>query len=247
CCALVRLAVCCWRAAHQSVIIDEAITYNRFVSGPWLKLFGRYDANNHILSSILVKFSVGMGGLSPFTLRLPSLIAGFFLTLGVFWVLKEVESVAVRWTVFALFCLHPLLFDFSIAARGYSLSLAFFIWALYFCLDRRYMPGGLLLGLSIGANLSMLFPVLAMLLIVALLDRKVSLNLVVPALLLGALINAPALLHARMSDFYAGYPALRPAVVSFVFSSLHAKPDNPGILGGMDAASAIATFGLPVF
>jgi hypothetical protein len=245
-CALVRFAVCCWRAAHQSITIDEATTYNQFVSGPWLRLFGRYDANNHILSSVLIKLSVETVGLSPFSLRFPSLIAGFFLTLGLFWLLKRVESPVIRWAVFALFCLYPMLLDFSIAARGYSLSLASFVWALHFCFERRYLPAGFLLGLSIGANLSMLFPVLAMLLVATLLDRKVSLNLAVPALLLGALINGPVLRHARMGDFYAGYPALYPAIKSFVFSSLHAKPDNLGILGGRDTSDLIATFGLPV-
>ena len=108
-CALARLALCCYRAAHQAIIVDEATTYNKFVSGPWRKLFGRYDANNHILSSIMVKSSVFLTGLSPFKLRLPSLIAGFFLTLGVFWLLKRVESWPLRWAAFALICLHPLL------------------------------------------------------------------------------------------------------------------------------------------
>jgi hypothetical protein len=138
-CAVARLAVCCYRAVHQSIIVDEATTYNRFISGPWLKLFGRYDANNHILSSIMVKLSVTLGGLSPFKLRLPSLIAGFFLTVGVFWLLRRIEFWPLRWAAFALVCLHPLLLDFSIAARGYSLSLAFFVWALYFCMEKRYL------------------------------------------------------------------------------------------------------------
>jgi hypothetical protein len=245
-CALVRFAVCCWRATHQSITVDEATTYNQFVSGPWLKLFGRFDANNHVLSSLLIKFSVAIGGLSPFTLRFPSLIAGFFLTLGVFWVLKRVQSPVIRWTVFALFCLHPMMLDFSIAARGYSLSLAFFVWALYFCFDRRYLPAGFLLGLSIGANLSMLFPLLAMLAAVALLERKIPLNLAVPALLVGALINGHSLRHATPQSFYAGYPDLHAAVTSYVFTSLRAKPDQDGILGQWEEADWIGRFGLPL-
>jgi hypothetical protein len=245
-CALVRLAVCCWRAAHQSITVDEATTYNQFVSGPWLKLFGRFDANNHILSSLLIKLSVATGGLSPFTMRFPSLIAGFFLTLGVFWVLKQVQSPVIRWTVFTLLCLHPLLLDFSIAARGYSLSLALFVWALYFCFDRRYLPAGFLLGLSIGANLSMLFPVLAMLVVIALLERKLPLNLVVPAFFVSAVIGGPSLRHATPRSFYLGYPGLHDAVNSYVFSSLHAKPDQLGILGGAEEADRIGMFGLPL-
>ena len=248
-CAFIRFAVCCYRAAHQSIIIDEATTYNKFVSGPWNKLFGRYDANNHILSSFLIKLSVTLGGLSPFTLRFPSLIAGFFLTLGVFWLLKQVQSRTLRWTAFALFCLHPLLLDFSIAARGYSLSLAFFVWALYFTHESRYRLAGLLLGLSIGANLATLFPTLALFAAVTILekDRKAILNLAVPALLAAALITGHSLRKADRSEFYIGYPEFRTAITSFVFTSLHAMPEHDGILGGREASERIGLLGLPLF
>ena len=248
-CALVRFAVCCYRAAHQSIVVDEATTYNKFISGPWRKLFGRYDANNHILSSILMKATVTLGGVSEFKLRLPSLLAGFFLTLGVFWILKRVESRTIRWAAFALICLYPLLLDFSIAARGYGLSLAFFVWGLYFSMDRRYLLAGFLLGLSIAANLATVFPVLALFLVVALFERRVKplLNLIVPALLLAALITGPSLRRAHREDFYIGYPDLHYAVTSFVFTSLHARPDHAGILGDRIAADRIGVFGLPLF
>jgi hypothetical protein len=248
-CALARLAVCCYRAAHQAIIVDEATTYNKFVSGPWRKLlFGRYDANNHILSSIMIKLSVTLGGLSPFNLRLPSLIAGFFLTLGAFWLLKKVDSWPLRWGAFAAICLCPLLLDFSIAARGYSLSLAFFVWALYFSQQRRYLTAGVLLGLSIGANLAILFPVIALIVTVALFERKPLPYLIVPALLLGALINGPSLRRAHREDFYIGYPEFRTAAISFVATSLYAMPDRWGILGVRGVAIVrIVDYGLALF
>jgi hypothetical protein len=248
-CVLARLAVCCYRAVHQSIIVDEATTYNRFVSGPWLKLFGRYDANNHILSSIMIKLSVTLGGLSPFMLRLPSLIAGFFLAVGVFWLLKRIEFWPLRWAAFALVCLHPLLLDFSIAARGYSLSLAFFVWALYFCMERRYLAAGLLLGLSFAANVAILFPVLALITAVALLDRhpKPLLSLALPAIVLAALITGPSLRRAHKDDFYTGYPDFRSAVASLASTSLHARADRDGILGDRNAAERIGVLALPIF
>ena len=248
-CALARLALCCYRAAHQAIIVDEATTYNKFVSGPWRKLFGRYDANNHILISIMVKSSVFLTGLSPFKLRLPSLIAGFFLTLGVFWLLKRVESWPLRWAAFALICLHPLLLDFSIAARGYSLSLAFFAWGLYFCIERRYLLAGVLLGLSFAANVAILFPILALLLVVTCLERNIKplLNLILPALLLGALITGPSLRRAHKDDFYTGYPEFRTAVASLASTSLHARADRDGILGDRNIAERGGVIALPVF
>ena len=248
-CALARLAVCCWRAVHQSIIVDEATTYNKFVSGPWRQLFGRYDANNHTLSSIMIKLSVTFGGLSPFKLRLPSLIAGFFLVLGTFWLLRRVDSWPLRWGAFAVVCLCPMLLDFSILARGYSLSLAFFVWAVYFCLERRNLIAGILLGLSIAANLAIVFPSIALLVTVALLDRRLKplLNLAVPALLLAALITYPSLRRAHREDFYIGYTDLRHAVTSFVATSLYARPERAGIFGERGYAIVeIVNFGIPL-
>jgi len=248
-CALVRFAVCCYRAARQSITIDEATTYNQFVSGPWIKIFGRYDANNHILSTFLIKLTVTIGGLSPFNLRIPSLIAGLFLTFAVWRLLRQVECRLLRWTAFALVCLYPMLLDFSVAARGYGPSLAFFFWALYFAIVRRYRLAGFLLGLSIAANLATVFPALALLCIVVLFERKEKpvLNLAVPAFLTAALITGHSLWKADRGQFYIGYPDLRHSVTSFVYTSLHAYSPHKGILGEWDGADFIALCVLPLF
>ena len=248
-CALARLAVCCYRAVHQAIVVDEATTYNKFVSGPWRKLFGRYDANNHTLSSVFIKASVTLGGLSEFTLRLPSLIAGFFFVLGVFWLLKRIDSWPLRWGAFAVVCTCPMLLDFSIMARGYSLSLAFFVWALYFSIDGRYLPAGFLLGLAIASNLTILFPVLALLAVVAILDRRIKplLSLAIPALLLAAMITGPSLRRAHREDFYIGYPEFHHAVISFIATTLYAT-DQIGILGTRGFAIVnFVNYGLPLF
>jgi hypothetical protein len=248
-CALARFAVCCYRAIHQAIVVDEATTYDKFVSGPWRELFGPYDANNHTLSSIFIKSSVTLGGLSEFTLRLPSMIAGFFLVLGVFWLMKRVKSWPLRWGAFAVVCTCPILLDFSIMARGYSLSLAFFVWALYFSIERRYLPAGFLLGLSIASNLTILFPVLALLVVTALFERRIKplLSLAVPALLLAALITGPSLRQAHREDFYIGYPEFRQAVISFIATTFYAT-DHIGILGVRGVAIVnFVNFGLPLF
>ncbi len=137
--ALGRLAFCAYRAVHQSITVDEAFTYNRFINGPWRNLVEDYDANNHILHSILVRLSVHLFGLSEFSVRFPSLISGFFLILGSFWVLLRIRSPWIRWITILTLSLHPLLLDFSVAARGYGMGLAFLVWAVYFCMDRRYV------------------------------------------------------------------------------------------------------------
>ena len=227
-------------------MIDEAITFNDFVSGPWRKLFGRFDANNHILSSVAVKLSVAVGGVSPFTLRLPSMVAGFFLVLGVFWMLKKIESPVVRWGAYAVVCLSPMLLDFSIAARGYSLSLALFVWGLFFAMEKRYRIAGVLLGLSFAANIAILFPILALLVVFVAFDRRSFFMIAVPALILAAAITYPSLRRAHRDDFYVGYPEFSSALKSFVSTSLYAT-NRDGIFGDRGNVAGTAPVLLGVF
>jgi len=58
--SLLRLGFCAWRAAGQSITGDEAITFRRYVDAPWSSLWSAYDANNHILHSILAKLSAAV-------------------------------------------------------------------------------------------------------------------------------------------------------------------------------------------
>ncbi len=102
-------------------------------------------------------------GDSEFALRLPSVIAGFFLMLGVWRILESIDSRAVRWVAFAAIGLHPLMFDFSAAARGYSLAMAFLVWALYAGMSQRYRTAAVLLGLAVSANFSAAVPALGLL------------------------------------------------------------------------------------
>jgi hypothetical protein len=125
------------------------------------------------------------------------------------------------------------------------LSLAFFVWALYFVIHKHYRLAGILLGLSIAANLAIFFPALALLCVVIVLERKEEpvLNLAVPALLLAGLIAGHSLWKAHRDQFYIGYPVLREAVTSLMFTSLHAIPSRDGILGGRDVADNMGRFG----
>ena len=152
--ALARTGVCAYRAATQSVVHDEALTYVGYVSGPWSNVYAPYFSNNHILFTILSRLSIRVLGLSEFSFRLASIIAGFLLILGIYRVLQQAAiSVPIRWAALLAVGLHPLLLDFSVAARGYSLALACLIWALVFSMRGRDVAAGLLLGLGLSANL----------------------------------------------------------------------------------------------
>jgi hypothetical protein len=73
-----------YRAWTQSVTIDEAFAYNRFLPGSWSNLIGPYDASNHVLYSSLAKICITLLGLTEFTLRIPSLLGGLLYLVVVF-------------------------------------------------------------------------------------------------------------------------------------------------------------------
>lgn len=67
-----------YRAATQDITVDEATTYNDFASLPFWWMWRVYEANHHVLHTILCHISTGALPLSPFSLRLPSLLGGAF-------------------------------------------------------------------------------------------------------------------------------------------------------------------------
>jgi 4-amino-4-deoxy-L-arabinose transferase-like glycosyltransferase len=238
----IRLIFCIYRACTQAITIDEAYTYNRFLRGPWTDLYGRFDASNHVLYSILAKISVQSFGLSEFSLRLPSLIAGFFLTLGIFELLRLcTRSLAVRWLALVALSVHPLLLDFSIAARGYGMALAFLVWAIFFAMRCCFFASGVLSGLALSANLTMAFPIAGLWGAVLLLDpvswkdRLSNLAVVIaPAETIFIAICFGALRTAGRSDFYAGLPTFGKSVEELIESSLHGARRS-GLIGGEHA------------
>jgi len=251
--ALARTAFCAYRAAAQSFTTDEAFSYNEFISGPWARIYGRYDANNHVLYSILAKVSMGAFGVNEFSLRLPSVLSGFFLMLGIYYVLEQsVSSRGVRWMALIAFGLHPLLLDFSIAARGYGLSLALFIWAIYFFLRGRDILAGALAGLAIAANLTLLYPAAGFVLCPLLLRRgdienriQGSLRLAFTLIAVFGAICYEALAKATLGSFYAGSVSITNAMLSLVAASVRGSDRGFGLFGSRKDIDAIQWAVLP--
>ena len=150
-----------YRAATQSITHDEGVTYENFVAAPWSIVFNSYDANHHVLHTILCKIFVGLLGVSPFSLRLASLLGGLLYLYVVFRICERLFGAGWYLPVSALLLsLNPYLLDFQSAARGYGMAVAFLFLALWEMLEwlekpetPRLVRAGLALGLSISANL----------------------------------------------------------------------------------------------
>src|ERR1035438_9114729 len=73
-----------YRAKTQSITCDEANSYELWTSQPLSRMFVAYDPSNHVLQTLLSKISVAIFGVSEFTLRLPTLLAGFLYFIAVY-------------------------------------------------------------------------------------------------------------------------------------------------------------------
>ena len=233
-----------YRAATQSITCDEALTYNVFVWPELPTSLNTYDANHHVLHTLLCKLSVRWFGLSEFGLRVPSLAGGLLLLISAFRLVRYLFGRG-WFSLFALatITLNPLVLDYLSAARGYSLALGFLFWGLFLLtryLSEDYDPpvrllfrAGVAFGLSVAANLVFVVPVTAAGLVftaLVLLSRKPAgfagrFRTAVdrfwgPAVVPAFLILALPLTHAAPRHFYYGAKTLDEALGNFLSVSL---------------------------
>jgi hypothetical protein len=128
-CGLFALDV--YRAATQSLVHDEALTWQFYLTTPFSTIFTVYDANNHFLHTVLLRFVTGFLGYSEFTMRIPALASAALLLWSIFrlGLLVFGETWLLPLFVF-LAAANPLVLDFQVAARGYGMALALFFFAL---------------------------------------------------------------------------------------------------------------------
>jgi hypothetical protein len=130
CTAIFALLWAMARAKLQSITIDEADTYFLSVAPGPSAAFSP-NSNNHILNSLLIRFFTSWLGLSQVTVRIPALIGATLYIGGALFVSGLITSNrALRWALLVCLIFNPFFFDFYVAARGYSLALAFLTWAV---------------------------------------------------------------------------------------------------------------------
>lgn len=255
-----------YRAVTQSVAHDEALTYQYFLRGYFSDVWTKYNANNHILHTYLCRISIGIFGVSELPLRLPSLLGGAIYLFGVYRICRHVFGDGSLFLLaVSLLSLNPFVLDFLSAARGYGMAMAFFLWALYYFVKlelpapqkKAFWQIGTAAGLAVSANLTLLFPVIALgmtlLIWCWLADRRgkvmwmAARHALVPAILTMALILTlpafyagarllskrvaaqTALKNAAQRNFYVGAPSLRIGFESLLRASVFRGPIDAGI------------------
>jgi hypothetical protein len=244
------LALNVYRAATCSITIDEAITYNRFVSPPLDKILAFYDANHHILYSQMAKASVSVFGLSEITLRLPSLLGGALYLWAAFALSRMIFGRRPMLVVaVALLGLNPLVLDYLSLARGYGPAMAFWLWGLYKMLDWLPSPSprelrilAVALAVSVGFNLIFVFPgaVLAAWFVVVVWRERGSVealvnHFLIPGVVTTFLILVLPLSRAVRGNFYLGTETVWEALNLLSRASLVADARfEPGLIRDWD-------------
>jgi hypothetical protein len=161
-----------YRAATQAISHDEALTFEWFQSGPWSQLFGSEFGNHHPLNALFSRVMMSIFGLSEFSIRFPSVVGAALYFYAIFQICAFLLGDGALFLLgIAFLSLNPFLLDYLCIARGYSLGLAFFLYAIYQLMlylsakrgarnpNRLLNKAGIAIGLSIGCNVIMIFPV----------------------------------------------------------------------------------------
>ncbi|MCB0481590.1 MAG: hypothetical protein KDC83_09165 [Flavobacteriales bacterium] len=134
--SLLLLVLAIKKAATAPFTHDESYTYLNFTHNSFIDVISLKDSftNNHLLNTLLIKYTETIFGNSEIALRSPNILAfGLFL----FFLYKMAQKSSTITSMSLLIitgCCIPL-FDIFTLARGYGLSIAFMVGSFYFMLQ----------------------------------------------------------------------------------------------------------------
>lgn len=115
----------------EPITYDEAFTWTYYASRPWHVALADYSyPNNHILHTLLAKFSTQLFGVGPLALRLPAYLLSL-LVLPLFYLfVRATFNRYIALLALALVAADGSLVEYGALARGYSLTWACMVAAL---------------------------------------------------------------------------------------------------------------------
>ncbi len=137
--ALSILVCAGYKASHTSMTHDESSTYLNLVDRSELNLWSCHHnpycwstANNHLLNTVLMRWTASIIGPTEFALRLPNLLLLVVYLLCVILILREVSNGStVAFVGITLLAGNPFVLDFFALARGYGMGLGFVMLSLF--------------------------------------------------------------------------------------------------------------------
>lgn len=227
------------RAQVQSITIDEAFTYLYFVAKP-LKIVFSASSNNHVLNSLLMWMTTHTFGTSNITVRAPALLGALLYIFTCRFLCQSVTNrFSLQLPLFICLTYNPLVGDFMVAARGYSLADAFLLAAVATPVRHRVQGvslraccglASIALGLSFAANFSFAFVDGAAFLAIMIWairrrERESVMRVIalctLPGLLVALLICGQAVMHEQKVDLWYGAHSLNEMTQSLLQSSFY--------------------------
>jgi hypothetical protein len=242
------------RASVQSITIDEADTYNFFLSRT-IRFVWWPSPNNHVLNTILMWITTHLLGTWNITMRAPALFgAVIYISVCYFLCRSLAGGFVLSLALFLCLVYNPFVFDYLVAARGYSLAMAFLFFAIAIPVFRHVhgrpsllrccVWASIAIGLSFSANFSFAFVDLVTILVIAawaLRNRegrsivKILEACALPGLFLALLICGYPLVHWKAGDLFWGSHSLQEMFQTLVEPSFYRL--DPSLAGtGLSAA-----------
>lgn len=239
------------RASAQSITIDEADSFliwaARSSPSHW-----QPASNNHVLNSLLMRLFTSIFGVSHLTVRAPALLgAALYISAACCLSRLLTRDFILQWPLFVCLVYNPFVFDYLVAARGYSLAVGLMMCAVAVAAHchseiargrPRPLPEAcalcsICLALSFAANFSFAFVDAAALLMIFLWagrrrTAREKLRLlaacVLPGLLVTVFLSASVVLDWPRGQLWYGARSLRQTLRSVVDASLYQL--NPQIV-----------------
>jgi len=121
------------RAAYVPIFHDEAATFFHFIQVErFIPFYAEWDAGNHLLNSALSFLSVKLFGMHPFWLRLPNLICLPFYLFFCYRISGLINHRLIQTVCYIAMITATMMLEFFSQARGYGMSLTFFMATLWF-------------------------------------------------------------------------------------------------------------------
>jgi hypothetical protein len=154
-------AVGVYQAATQPIRSGEAYLYDRFVRPTTRQVLAQELPDRDVLYSLLEKRSVGLFHVSPFSVRLPSLLFGILYLWSVWKLASLCFSSGWRlMTAVIVPAAIPFVLGWFPRADGSGTSLALVACAVWFASNRKNLNlAGACLGLAVAARLDFAIPV----------------------------------------------------------------------------------------
>jgi len=165
--AVVALCLVIVRACLQSVTLDEADSFLLFAGQSWPAQWYP-SSGNHVLNTLLERLAATIFGVNELTLRVPAILGAMIYIAAALYLCRRLTTRRLlQWPLFIALVYNPMVLDYLIAARGYSLASGFLLAALAVMasvilagqlepaiLRRKCAWISVLLALSVSANFS---------------------------------------------------------------------------------------------